>query len=136
MSYEGSTSRATRSVWRHLSQGYSSAPLAQMTASYQSGGSGSPQRIKNTFNLDVISLQSRRGYTTTSYSDHLGSPINSNDVVNGWCMVDSNSTLNERWYPPYSMGIASVRFNVYTSFSHNANGTSGLTGTVWSILEW
>lgn len=134
MSYVGSTSLAPKSIFNWNGQNYPETPPNRyMTASFRrSLSSGGLMTIKNTFNLDWVRLQGYVGSANTAWTYHFENTLNDPEHFSKWCMYDSNGTLSERWFVPYSMGLISCRYYVRTNFL-NSTGNTGNLYTMWEF---
>ncbi len=131
MSFEGRTNYHPRYVQQWAGQAYTAIPILGMNPSFRFIGNAR-QEIRNTFYSGSIRMQAYVGAANTNWTYHLEDPLGNVNQIGGWAMVDSNGTLDERWYPPYSMGWISSRYYTRTSF----NNSTGNTGNRYTLMEW
>ncbi len=134
MSYEGRTSYAPRHAFLFTGQGgtsvFTAPPNNQMNGSWRAVSQ--KLEVRNIFNTNVFRLQIvYSGITNGSW--HLEDSLNNANVhMTGWCMYDSNSTLDQRWYPPYSIGLVNSSKYIKTSYI-NLTSLYNNQYTVWEF---
>lgn len=131
MSYEGRTSYQPRHVWRWAGQNYTAPPVLQMNATFRFIGNAR-QEIRNTYGSSMVRLCAIVGPTNTAWAYSLEDPIANVNCLGKWAFFDSNSTLSERWYPPYAIGFNNTRYYTRTSFNHSTGNSSSR----YTMMEW
>ncbi len=129
MSYEGSTSRNSKYV--QIFCGNSSSVYPNMTTSHRIV-SGPYVVYRNTFNKTMLRLiPDTGGAGTTGFSYNFQRTLTGADLLPNKSMwLGSPTAVVQRWYPPFSKGVASCDYYGMDSW----NTTTGSTATM--RIEW
>lgn len=142
MSYEGRTSYAPRSFFRHAGQTYNgpSATSTQQNYRFKYVASTLPnQEIKNPFNSMTIKLSPEVAATYPDYVSNNGyrfgfRGIGTTDAdhLGGFALYSSNKVIQEMWGPHTCLGVVNLRYFTKNTF---INSTS-ITQNKYLSMEW
>lgn len=132
MSFEGKTSYALRHSFTWTGQAYTSPVDSSQTTKFNYASSR--LTLSNTFHFNWMKLQSTVGYANVQWVYALQtSPAIPNALfLQGWDMYDTNGSSAgaaytapiNRWYPPYSHGIAGIYNRATTSFINSTGNVN------------
>lgn len=127
MSYEGSTSANNKYV--QIFYGNSSVVYPNMTTSHRNN-TGPYMIYRNTFNTTMLRLIPDTGANSTGFSFNFQRSLTDTDLQAGRSMWFGNMTVSQRWYPPFSKGIASCDYYAIDSFNASTSSTATMR------IEW